>query len=95
VDAELTRFAAEGPTEPELERARNTHLADFYKGLDHLQTRADLLNHYQHLLGDPDGVARDLERYSRATRESVRAAFARTLAGKRLALRTIPEPVAA
>ena len=95
VDAELTRFAAEGPTEPELERARNTHLADFYKGLDHLQTRADLLNHYQHLLGDPDGVARDLERYSQATRESVRAAFARTLAGKRLALRTIPEPVAA
>ena len=95
VDAELARFAAEGPTEAELERARNTHLADFYKGLDYLQTRADLLNHYQHLLGNPDGVGRDLARYSRTTRESVRAAFARALDGKRLALRTVPEPVAA
>jgi len=95
VDAELVRFAAEGPTEEELERARNTHLADFYKGLDYLQTRADLLNHYQHLLGDPDGVGRDLARYAQATRESVRAAFARAMAGKRLALRTVPEPVAA
>jgi zinc protease len=93
VDDELGRFAAEGPTEAELERARNTHLADFYKGLDHLQTRADLLNHYQHLLGDPDGVGRDLARYSQATRESVRDAFARALRGKRLALRTVPEAV--
>ena len=40
-------------------RARNTHLADFYKSLDHLQTRADLLNHYEHALGDPGGVERD------------------------------------
>jgi len=93
VDAELTRLAADGPTDAELERARNTHLADFYKSLDHLQTRADLLNHYQNLLGDPDGVGRDVARYTAATRASVREAFARTLAGKRLALRTLPEPV--
>ena len=50
---EMDRLAADGPTEAELARARNTHLADFYKSLDHLQTRADLLNHYQHVLGDP------------------------------------------
>ena len=55
--SEIDRLAADGPTDAELARARNTHLADFYKGLDHLQTRADLLNHYQHVLGDPDGVA--------------------------------------
>jgi predicted Zn-dependent peptidase len=95
-DAEIARFAAEGPTDEELERARNTHLADFYKGLDHLQTRADLLNHYQHVLGDPGGVGRDVARYEAATRASVRDAFARVVAGKRLDLRTVPEsPVAA
>jgi predicted Zn-dependent peptidase len=95
-DAEIARFAAEGPTDEELERARNTHLADFYKGLDHLQTRADLLNHYQHVLGDPGGVGRDVARYEAATRASVRDAFARVVAGKRLELRTLPEsPVAA
>jgi zinc protease len=93
IDAELARLASEGPTEAELARARNTHLADFYKGLDHLQTRADLLNHYQNLFGDPDGVGRDVARYADATCASVRDAFARALAGKRLALQTLPDPV--
>jgi zinc protease len=92
VDAELQRLASDGPTDAELERARNTHLADFYKSLDHLQTRADLLNHYQNLLGTPDGVERDVARYTAATRTSVRDVFARTLAGKRLALQTVPDP---
>ncbi|HVT08231.1 MAG TPA: pitrilysin family protein [Polyangia bacterium] len=95
VDAQLTRLASDGPTEEELARARNTHLADFYKGLDHLQTRADLLNHYQYVLGTPDGAERDVDRYRAATRESVRDAFARVLAGKRLAMQTLPDTVTA
>ena len=96
VDAEIQRLAAGGPTEAELARARNTHLADFYKSLDHLQTRADLLNHYQHVLGDPGGVGRDVARYQDATAASVRDAFARVVSGKRLDLRTLPEaPVTA
>jgi zinc protease len=91
VDEELARFAADGPTDAELDRARNSHLADFYKSVDHLQTRADILNHYEHLFGDPDGVERDLTRYEAARRETVRAQLAGTIAGKRLALRTVPD----
>src|SRR4051812_7549389 len=91
VEEELQRFASAGPTEEELTRARNSHLADFYKSLDHLQTRADILNHYQHLLGDPDGVERDLARYEAADRETVRARFAATIGQNRLTLRTIPD----
>jgi predicted Zn-dependent peptidase len=94
VDVEIARLAAEGPTEAELARARNTHLADFYKSLDHLQTRADLLNHYQYVLGDADGVGRDVARYERATGASVRDAFARAMSGHRLDLRVLPEPAA-
>ncbi|HVY39776.1 MAG TPA: pitrilysin family protein [Polyangia bacterium] len=95
VDAQLARLASDGPTEEELARARNTHLADFYKGLDHLQTRADLLNHYQYVLGTPDGAERDVDRYRAATRASVRDAFAQVLAGKRLAMQTLPDAVTA
>jgi len=95
VTVEIDRLAAEGPTDAELARARNTHLADFYKGLDHLQTRADLLNHYQHVLGNPDGVGRDVARYEQATTASVREAFARVVAGRHLDLRVSPEPAAA
>ena len=91
VDAEIARLAAQGPTESELVRARNTHLADFYKSLDHLQTRADLLNHYHHVLGDPDGVGRDVARYEQATAASVREAFARAVSAPKLDLRVLPE----
>jgi zinc protease len=91
VDDELNRLASDGPQAAEVDRARNTHLADFYKSLDHLQTRADLLNHYQYLLGDPDGVDRDVARYESATPASVRDAFAKVLRAHRLALSTIPE----
>jgi predicted Zn-dependent peptidase len=91
-DEELERMAADGPTAAEVERARNTHLADFFKSLDHLQTRADLLNHYQHLLGDPDGVDRDVARYQAATPASVRDAFAAVFRAPRLALAIVPQP---
>ncbi len=91
VDEELSRFAANGPTDAEIDRARNSHLADFYKSVDHLQTRADILNHYEQMLGDPDGVDRDLNRYEAAGRESVRAELARTTGLRRLSLRTIPD----
>jgi predicted Zn-dependent peptidase len=89
VDEQLQRMAAEGPTAAELDRARNTHLSDFYKSLDHLQTRADLLNHYHYLLGDPGGVERDVARYEAATPASVRDAFAGVLKTRRLSMRTI------
>jgi zinc protease len=95
VTVEIDRLAADGPSDAELARARNTHMADFYKSLDHLQTRADLLNHYQHVLGNPDGVARDVERYQQTTVESVRAAFAGVVGQHHLDLRISPEPVAA
>jgi zinc protease len=90
VDEQLVRLAGDGPTAAEVDRARNTHLADFYKSLDHLQTRADLLNHYQALLGDPGGVERDVARYEVATPASVRDAFAAVVKARRLALRTVP-----
>jgi zinc protease len=90
----IERLATDGPTEDELERARNSHLADYYKGLDSLQTRADLLNHYEYALGDPGGMSQDLARYQRADARSVRQAFADMVSGKRLALSIVPDPTA-
>jgi predicted Zn-dependent peptidase len=87
-------LASDGPTEAELERARNSHLADYYKGLDSLQTRADLLNHYEQALGDPGGMAADLDRYHRTTTRSVRDAFAAMASAKRLILSIVPDPSA-
>jgi zinc protease len=91
----ITALANDGPTEEELERARNSHLADYYKSLDSLQSRADLLNHYEHGLGDPGGMAADLARYHRVTTKTVRDAFAALVAQKRLILSIVPDPNAA
>jgi zinc protease len=87
----IDRLAADGPTDAELERARNSHSADFYKSLDNLQTRADLLNHYERLLGDPGGMGEDLARYRRATTRSVRDAFAQMVSSKHLVLTIVPD----
>jgi zinc protease len=90
-EEEIERLVAEGPTPAEVERARNTHLADFYKSLDHMQTRADLLNHYQHLLGDPGGVERDVARYEATTPASIHDAFATVMRSHRLTLGVVPD----
>jgi zinc protease len=87
----IDRLATDGPTSEELERARNSHFADFYKSLDNLQTRADLLNHYERVLGDPGGMKEDLARYARATTGSVRDAFATMAAAKHLVLTIVPD----
>lgn len=91
VDEVVADFARTGPTQAELDRARNMHLADFYKSIDNLQTRADLLNHYERLLGDPGGMLADLARYRAATTASVKAAFAQLTSGHRLVLGIVPD----
>lgn len=79
---ELERFRERGPEPVEIERARNMIEASILRALEHLGGFggvADRLNHYNHFLGDPGYLPKDLERYRRATCESLCG-----LAGKRL-----------
>jgi zinc protease len=94
MDAELARLRAEPPSADEVEGARNRTLADLYRGIDSLEQRADLLNHYEELLGDPGGLPRDVARYRAVTPASVHAALAVT-GTPRLVVRVVPEKVAA
>ncbi len=80
VDLELSKLAKEGPTEEEVARQKSTIEASFVSGLESLRDRADRLNAYNFHLGTPDGFARDLERYRKASTASVREAVARFLA---------------
>jgi zinc protease len=82
IDAELDRLSAKGPSDSEMERALAQAEAQF---LYRLQTvggfggKSDQLNAYNVLLGNPGFFAADLDRYRRATHESVRSAAARYL----------------
>ncbi|MFM8387383.1 MAG: M16 family metallopeptidase [Planctomycetia bacterium] len=90
---EITRLQQDGPTPEELRRITNRIEMQKIAGLESLQERADLLNHYLYWLGRPDGLAQDLLRYRRATPDSVRTWCVLTLQRSRgLVVRTVPTP---
>ncbi|MBI3893876.1 MAG: insulinase family protein, partial [Candidatus Wallbacteria bacterium] len=79
----------------ELERARTKHELAFISGLERIGGfggKADQLARYNTYLGNPDMFDADLERYRKASTESVKASFARWLDTRnRLLMRFFPE----
>src|SRR5437763_16448668 len=70
INEELDIFRSSGPTEAELERARNTILTQTISRLERLGGFggvADRMNSYNHYLGDPGYLPRDLQRYTDAS----------------------------
>ena len=79
---ELDRFASEGPTGDELERAVALTESGFLSRLEHVGGfggKSDQLNSYNVQVGDPGYFARDLQRYRDASHDSLRSAAARHL----------------
>jgi zinc protease len=67
VETEVETLRKEGPTKEELERSVNVTEADTVRSLERFGSVANRLNEYNHYLGDPGYLARDLGRYERAT----------------------------
>ncbi|HVR76239.1 MAG TPA: pitrilysin family protein [Planctomycetota bacterium] len=92
VDREIGRIQAEGPSEHEVQRAKNRIETAFWRGMEGLLERADRLNGYNFHLGDPGAIARDRARYDAVTRETVKArANAVLKKDARLVLRVVPK----
>lgn len=68
----LKRMAEEGPGEQELKAAKTSHRAAVIKSLEPSDTVADRLNAYNHFVGTPDYLDKDLRRFDAVTREAVR-----------------------
>jgi zinc protease len=83
IDEVLDGFCQEGPTEAEIERARNTFESSIIRGLENLGGFggvADRLNQYNHFLGDPGYLARDLQRYQDTTADALKSIASTRLA---------------
>jgi zinc protease len=83
IDEELARFRESGPDQAEVDRARNTFETRIIQGLENLGGFggvADLLNRYNHYLGDPNYLAQDLQRYRDSTPSTVRSFVQQQLA---------------
>ena len=75
IDQELDAFVHDGPTAAEIDGARNMFESAIIRGLETLGGFggvADRLNLYNHFLGDPGYLSRDLVRYQDATASSLR-----------------------
>ena len=99
IDTTLQDVVASGPTDSEMERSEAQAEAHF---MYRLQTvggfggKSDQLNAYNVLVGDPAYFDRDIERYRRATRKSVRDAASEHLRfDRRVLLSVVPKGQAA
>jgi len=93
IEGEIERLKKEGPTQREVERARNTIETSFWKTIESLGKRADLLNQYEFYYNDPGAIAKDRARYEAVTPASVQKWAQEALkADARLILRVVPKP---
>ncbi len=75
-EAEIEKLRTDGPEPAEVERARNgieTHIVNGLQRLGGFGGVADRLNTYEHYLGDPGYLPRDLARYRAVTPDTLRA----------------------
>lgn len=63
IQEEINKIKTEAPSARELDRARNQYEANFISQLESINAKADLLNHYYYLTGNPDYFNEDLARY--------------------------------
>ncbi|HEV7844491.1 MAG TPA: insulinase family protein, partial [Pyrinomonadaceae bacterium] len=74
IDEELDALRKEGPRQEEVERARNLIQSQIVRGLEVLGGFggvADRLNQYNHYLGDPGYLAKDLARFDKANAAAI------------------------
>ncbi len=91
VDEEIGRIAREGITERELSRARNVQLANMLDGLAGVLGKADQLNYYNYIAGDPDFIERDAARYRTLTAGQIQRAAQTYLTRPRVVLTVVPD----
>ena len=90
IDRELARLASEGPTQREVDQARNAIEAQFLNGIEQVDRKADALNRYMDRLGTPDGFQLDVERYRAVTPAMVQQAVQTYLLGPRVRVSIVP-----
>ena len=76
IQAEIAAIVRTPPTAAEMERLHNQSEYEFLAGLQPLQNRAEMINHYLAYTGDPNYLAKDLARYRAVTAQGVSAAAA-------------------
>ena len=91
IDRQLARLAADGPTDRELQQARNALEAAFLNRLEFVDAKADQLNEYYYFTGSADAFQRDLDRLHAVTAADVKRVVATYLRGPRVTMSIVPQ----
>jgi zinc protease len=91
VQAELTNVISNGVTQRELQRAQNVYKSSFLNNLASVLGKAEVLNEYNYLVGNPDFVQQDAARYDRVTAADVQRVAKTYLGRPKIVLTVVPE----
>ena len=93
IDRELDSLATTGPTEDELQAAKNAIHSGIITSLENLGGVADRLQSYNHFVSDPGYLNKDITRYAAVTATGVRDLVKDQLArNKRAVVQVLPGP---
>jgi zinc protease len=88
---EVDRMRKEGPTDRELQQAKNGVEADAVRGVETLLGKADRINGYMTFRGRPDLFNEDLQRYHDVTLADVKRVAETYLGRPRVVLSIVPK----
>ncbi|MGH2428292.1 MAG: M16 family metallopeptidase [Candidatus Limnocylindria bacterium] len=89
---EIDRLGTAGPSDAELERARNLHASAVESALERLSERADRLSMYACLFDDPERINAEVSRYAMVSAQRVADAVRTTLVpDNRVVITYLPE----
>ncbi len=91
VQTEITNVINNGVTLRELQRAQNLYKASFLNRLASVLGKADVLNSYNYLVGNPDYVQQDAARYEHVTAADVQRVAKTYLGRPKIVLTVVPE----
>jgi zinc protease len=91
IERELNRIAAEGPTQRELDQAKNAFEASYLRRLERVGTKADELNSFYVRTGVPDGFQAQIDRYRAVALADVQRVAKQYLRAPRVILSVVPK----
>ena len=89
--AELEKIYAEGITQEELAKAKNTIISDNIYSLQYISGVANQMNNYNCVLGEPNSFLYDINRYEKLTPEEIRETAIKYLQKPYVELRIVPK----
>ena len=91
IERELSRIAAEGPTERELDQAKNAIEASYLRRLERVSSKADALNSFYVRTGVADGFQAQIDRYRAVAPADVQRVAKQYLRAHRVILSVVPK----